>query len=114
MFWQLVLFSIILISIEFSGDYVLTHVKKWSSLKRFLIAVFLYFLLGLFWCVLVIHRERLTVSLSALNLLWQTGSILSITALSHFLLKEHISLLGWISQLIILVGFTIALYDLSI
>ena len=114
MFWQVIIFATLLVFIEFSGDYVLTHMSQWSTSKRLSIAVLIYFILGLSWCVMVIHRDSLNVSLAMLNLLWQTGSILSITSLSYFILKEHVSVIGWISQIIILLGFSIALVDLSI
>lgn len=113
MLWLVIILSIILISIEFSGDFVLTYKPTWSVSKRLFIAVFLYFILGLCWCLMVLYRDQLDISLAMLNLLWQAGSAFSITCLSVLLLKEHVTTVGWISQFVVLIGFCIAVYDVS-
>jgi TRAP-type C4-dicarboxylate transport system permease large subunit len=83
--WVIGLIVLILTGLEFGGDYLFTVSKSFGF------GVLVYALIGGLWGWFIQNRQKFDANLARANAAWQVGSIIFISLLSRYLLKEKLS-----------------------
>lgn len=102
--WVIGIVVLILTGLEFGGDYLFTVSKSFGF------GVLFYALIGGLWGWFIQNRQRFQANLARANAAWQVGSIIFISLLSRYLLKEQLSTASIVGLVvsgagILLVGF---------
>ena len=100
----LILLTLVLIGLEFGGDYVLTNVDA-PKMARYGYGVLIYILIAFLWAHLVVNRNK--TSLAFINGVWQIGSVVVITILSWIILKEQYNTMDIVGIVISIIGLVI-------
>lgn len=99
----LVIGSIVFLTLlEFTGDWFFT-----KDLKYFGVGCICYLAIGILWGILLVYREKLKINIAVLNAAWQIGSIIAISILSRYILKEALNTITSIGLLVCCIGIAV-------